>query len=313
MPAIFSTAPGKAILFGEHAVVYGQPAIAIPVTQLKAKAVVQALPLAKTGTIHIEAPDINLDSDLSQLPQTNPHAMAIQLVLDTFNIDKPPSFLLRITSKIPVASGLGSGAAVAVATIRALSNFLGQPLEDDQVCSLAFEIEKLHHGTPSGIDNTVITYAKPVYFIKGQPIEILSPTKSFTILIADTGVSKATSETIAQVHAAWRANPSEYEVIFNNIGEISKTAYSAINAGKLKLLGQLMDQNQNQLSEMDLSSPELDKLIQSAKKAGALGAKLSGGGQGGNMLALVDESNRASVQSALKNAGAASVFSTTIP
>ncbi len=292
---------------------YGQPAIAIPVTQFKAKAVVQALPLAKAGTIHIEAPDINLDTDLSQLPQTNPHARVIQLVLDTFNIDKPPSFLLRITSKIPVASGLGSGAAVAVATIRALSSFLGQPLGDDQVCSLAFEIEKLHHGTPSGIDNTVITYAKPVYFIKGQPIEILSPTASFTLLIADTGVSKATSETVAQVRAAWLANPSEYDAIFNNIGEITRAARSAITAGNLKLFGQLMDQNQNQLSEMDLSSPELDKLIQEAKKTGALGAKLSGGGQGGNMLALVDESNQVSVQSALKNAGAVSIFSTTIP
>lgn len=313
MPAIFSTAPGKVILFGEHAVVYGQPAIAIPLTQLKAKAVIQALPLAIAGTIHIEAPNINLDSNLSQLPQTNPHAKAIQLVLDTFNIDKPPSFLLHITSKIPVASGLGSGAAVAVATIRALSNFLGQPLEDDQVCSLAFEIEKLHHGTPSGIDNTVITYAKPVYFIKGQPIEILSPAASFTMLIADTGVSKATSETVAQVRAAWLANPYEYDSIFNDIGEITKAARLAINAGNLKLLGQLMDQNQNQLSEMYLSSIELDRLIQAAKEAGALGAKLSGGGQGGNILALIDESNQASVQSALKNAGAAGVFSTTIP
>ncbi|MFH1446000.1 MAG: mevalonate kinase, partial [Chloroflexota bacterium] len=81
----------------------------------------------------------------------------------------------------------------------------------------------------------------------------------------------------------------------------------------LKLLGQLMDQNQNQLLKMDLSSPELDKLIRAAKEAGALGAKLSGGGQGGNIIVLVDESNQDSVQSALKNAGAVSTFSTTIP
>ena len=161
-----ASAPGKVILFGEHAVVYGRPALAVPVTQVHADVKVEDSP---APGIWVDAPDISLHGEISSLPATHALASVIHNIFRTLKISSPPPLAIRITSTIPVASGLGSGAAVSVALIRALSSTVNHPLSDEQVNALAYETEKLHHGTPSGIDNTVITYAKPVYFIKQPP------------------------------------------------------------------------------------------------------------------------------------------------
>ncbi|MBN1148999.1 MAG: hypothetical protein JXA78_17205, partial [Anaerolineales bacterium] len=142
MPAIYATAPGKVILFGEHAVVYGRPAIAAPLNQLKARAAVSADPRAAPGTLRIQAPDVNLDALLDELPADHPLARAVSCVLAELGIQRPPACKLRITSSIPLAAGLGSGAAVSVAIIRALSAFLGRPLPAERVSALAYEVEK---------------------------------------------------------------------------------------------------------------------------------------------------------------------------
>ena len=161
MPAISASAPGKIILFGEHAVVYGRPAIAVPVLQVRAKAIVRADPRAQSGQVFIQAPDINLNTTLDDLPTTHPIAAAIRAVTSTMHLQQPPACNLRITSTIPIAAGMGSGAAVTVAILRALSAFWGNPLNDEQVSGMAYEVEKIHHGTPSGIDNHVVTSAMP--------------------------------------------------------------------------------------------------------------------------------------------------------
>src|SRR5690606_39028211 len=106
---------------------------------------------------------------------------------------------INISSTIPVASGLGSGAAVSVALLRALSSFFSLQLTEHQINEMVFESEKLHHGTPSGIDNTVITFNKPVYFVKDQPIETFTVGKPFTIIIADTGIPAPTKESVGDV------------------------------------------------------------------------------------------------------------------
>src|SRR3990170_8067071 len=111
MPAISASAPGKVILFGEHAVVYGYPAIAEPVLEIEAKAIINPLIQGSPGEIHVEAPDIELDADLNSLPKEDPLATAVRGVLSEFGIKQPPAFKLRVTSTIPVAAGLGSGAA----------------------------------------------------------------------------------------------------------------------------------------------------------------------------------------------------------
>jgi mevalonate kinase len=304
MPAISATAPGKAILFGEHAVVYGRPAIAVPVTQVKAKAIVTADPRRASGEVRLLAPDIGLESLLEELEPAHPLAAAIREVASALKVKRFPACTIKITSTIPVASGMGSGAAVSVAVIRALSTFLGHPLQDEKVSALAFEIEKIHHGTPSGIDNTVVTYCMPVYFVKGRPIETLKVRRSFTIVVGNTGVSSPTVAAVGQVRKAWQADKAQYEAYFDSLGAIAQSARQAIESGGIELLGPLMDADHGVLRKIGVSSTELDTLVTAARKAGAWGAKLSGAGQGGILIALVPPDRAEGIAKALQKAGA---------
>lgn len=327
-----SSAPGKIILFGEHAVVYGRPALAVPVTQVHAD--VEIADSSRAG-IWIDAPDVDLHAELNTLPSDHPLASVIHNFLFLSRTSPSPSgrgargeggfpdLEIKITSTIPVAAGLGSGAAVTVALTRALSMHLDIPMTDEEVNAFAYEIEKLHHGTPSGIDNTVITYAKPVYFIKGNPIETFSVGKPFTIVIGDTGIPAPTKESVSDVRRLWESDKEKWERVFDKVGNIAEEARSAIESGKSRqaaapdagstrwrrrrsweLLGEWMNENHRLLQQMTVSSPELDALVSAARNAGALGAKMSGGGRGGNMIALVEDRNAQAVASALKQAGA---------
>jgi mevalonate kinase len=177
-------------------------------------------------------------------------------------------------------------------------------MTDRQVNELAFEIEKLHHGTPSGIDNTVITYAKPVYFIKDRPIETFKVGKPFTIVIGDTGIPAPTKESVGDVRRLRMHDQNTIENIFNEIAQIALIGRRSIESGKPEQLGELMDQNHKYLQALTVSSPELEKLVEAARNAGALGAKLSGSGRGGNMIALVEQAKAKSVAGALMSAGA---------
>jgi mevalonate kinase len=305
MPAISASAPGKVILFGEHAVVYGRPAIAVPVTQVKAKAIVTANPRGAPGEVRVQAPDIGLESTLEELDAGNPLAAAILAVVSSLKVKRIPACTIKITSTIPVAAGMGSGAAVSVAVIRALSAFFGHPLPDEKVSALAFEVEKIHHGTPSGIDNAVVTCARPVYFVKGKPIEILQVGRSFTLVIGDTGIASPTAAAVGEVRKAWQTEKSQYEAYFESVGAITHSARQAIKSGGVELLGPLMDANHGVLRKIGVSCAELDALVMTARRAGAWGAKLSGGGRGGNMIALVPPARAEEVAKALQVAGAA--------
>jgi mevalonate kinase len=150
----------------------------------------------------------------------------------------------------------------------------------------------------------VVTYAKPVYFVKEQPIETFRVGKPFTIVIGDTGISAPTKESVSDVRRLWLSDKPRWESIFDKIAEISLTARRAIEQGHWELLGGLMNENHRLLQEMTVSSAALDKLVSAACKAGALGAKMSGGGRGGNMIALVEEKNTTVIAEALKVSGA---------
>lgn len=304
-----SSAPGKIILFGEHAVVYGRPALAVPVTQVHAD--VEVTDTDSAG-IWIDAPDIDLHAEMNTLPSDHPIAAVIHNLFFLSRVSPFPTINIKITSTIPVASGLGSGAAVTVALTRALSTHINYAMTDEQVNAFAYEIEKLHHGTPSGIDNTVITYAKPVYFVKGQAIETFKVGQPFTIVIGDTGVSAPTKESVGDVRKLWEADKTKWESVFDKVGELVKEARNSIESGKTKELGMLMNQNHTVLQELTVSSPELDKLVSAARTAGALGAKLSGGGRGGNMIALVEPSQAEAVAQSLRDAGAKNTIITQV-
>ena len=306
------SAPGKVILFGEHAVVYGKPALAVPVNAVKAQAEVTELADASSGTIRIEAPDAGIDLWLHEMHRDDPLAMAVRLVFAEIGRKPSAALHIRVESDIPLASGMGSSAAVSVAVLRALAAHLGHELPPERASALAFEVEKLHHGTPSGIDNIVVAYEQPVYFIPGSAPRTLNVTAAFTLMIGDTGETSATREVVAAVRERWNADPTSMEPVFSEIGSLTDRALRLIEHGEASSLGPLMDRNQALLKKIDVSSTGLERLINAAKQAGALGAKLSGAGRGGVMIALVTPASSAAVEAALRDAGAVRTIRTEV-
>ncbi len=303
------SAPGKVILFGEHAVVYGRPALAVPVSQVRATAIIEPSPPGSGLTIF--APQIGKCISLATAPQDEPLSFAARLTLERLHAGEPDA-VLTVSSTIPVAGGLGSGAAVSTALVRALAAFLGFEPENAWISELVFEVEKIHHGTPSGIDNTVIAYEQPVYFRRGHPVLRLYAGAPFTLIIGDTGIRSLTKEVVGDVRRAWESQRAHYETLFDRIGELAEQACNAIEVGDIRALGVLMDENHALLARLGVSSPELDLLVETARAAGALGAKLSGAGRGGNMVALVEEDTAAGIMEALKQAGAVNVIRTRV-
>jgi mevalonate kinase len=311
MPAISASAPGKIILLGEHAVVYNRPAIAAPVMQVRVKAIITPELRSSTGTILIDAPDINLLAQPEQLADNHPLRLLIETIQDRLQAQLP-AMRVRITSTIPVAAGLGSGSAVSVAVSRAISTFVGRPFSTVEASEIAYIVEKAHHGTPSGIDNTVVAYAQPVFFQRGRPIENLFPAQPFTLLIADSGLQSTTAAVVGDVRLGWQSDPERYEALFDAVAKIVLEARHAIEHGPVEPLGDLMNENHKLLQVMGVSCPELDRLVDTAVTAGAAGAKLSGGGRGGNMIALVTTDSAQQVEQALRTAGAVRTILTTV-
>jgi len=299
----------KAILFGEHAVVYGRPAIGVPITNIYTEVQVRE----GAGGATIVAEDLDQAWTLEELPPERPLGSIIRATLRLLDEDTAPNFLLTIRSTIPIARGLGSGTAVSTSVVRGLAYFYGAKLTTAQVSDLVFETEKLYHGTPSGVDNTIIAYQQPVYFVKGNVPERLRVARPFRLVVADTGVASETKVTVGDVRAAWQREPARYEQIFDAIAGTVSEARKAVEYGWPEKLGPLMDANQAQLRLLGVSSPELERLILAAKSAGAAGAKLSGGGRGGCMIALVDDSTEQPVAAALRHAASPLVLVTEVP
>lgn len=307
-----SAVPGKIILFGEHAVVYGRPAIAIPVREVNATVAVTEIPHARRSDIRIVAPDIHFYKWLHAADPEHPLARIIHLTLQELDIEETPPLNLLISSTIPVAAGLGSGAAVSVAIVRALSTYLGKPLPLARQSALAFEVERIYHGTPSGIDNMVVTHDRPLYFVKDHEPEFLHIGSSFPFVIGDTGLASHTAFAVSQVNEAWRMNRIRYESLFDALGLATEQARDSLEHGDITDVGPLMDHCQSLLERIGVSSPRLNELIEAARQAGARGAKLSGAGLGGNMIALVDSINAWQVEAAIQRAGATRTIRTEV-
>jgi mevalonate kinase len=313
MPAISAYAPGKIILCGEHAVVYGTPAIALPVTQVSTRTSIFAHPISPAGEVRITAPSVGLDGTLDLLSNQHPLRAAILLVEEELGITTLPACEIHITTTIPLAAGLGSSASVTVSLVRALSQFLGHPFSDELVNKIAFEVEKIHHGTPSGIDNTVITYQTPVFFRKGFPIEHLDILNEFTLVITDSGTASSTVKTVAGVRERWLQDSKTYDGYFSQIGALTNRICQVLRSGNLTENGSLLTENHELLRSIGVSTTLLDRLVASALDAGATGAKLSGGGGGGNVIAIVDPSFVSDVAQALTSCGSVRTIITTIP
>lgn len=316
-----ASAPGKVILFGEHAVVYGRPAIAVPITQLQATATVQA---GNRGfTIH--APDLNRTLTVDITEATDPLAVAVVNTLrylearySDARLAHDPSassesgLTIHLESTIPVGRGFGSSAAVSTALVRAVGRYFGMDLSPDEVSRLVYEIEVLHHKTPSGIDNTVIAYGQPVYFVRDETMQRFEVGRPMHLVIADTGITTPTRETVGDVRAGWQRDPERYEALFDRIGAIVVAARTAIAEGDWVEVGRLMDENHARLRELRVSCDALDRLVYAARGAGAMGAKMTGGGRGGNIIAVVMPWAVQDVVTAVRRAGAVEAIETVV-
>ena len=309
-----ASAPGKIILFGEHAVVYGRPAIAVPVANVRARATLEAAP-ANAG-FRIIAPDLERNYLLANAAPDDPLAKTVQIMLEHLGQNRPPNATLHVSSTIPLGRGLGSGAAISAAIVRATADFFGQTIPTETVSNLVYQVEKLYHGTPSGIDNTVISYEQPVYFIKGRPMQRLKMVNPFTLVIGDTGIVASTREVVGGVRQRLQADTQRFEGYFDEMSVIARHAKMIIEQQGMPVqaLGKLMNENQELLEDIGVSVPELEQLVVAARAAGAWGAKLSGAGGGGNMIALVPPNPDviAAVSSAITWAGASAVFVTEV-
>ena len=306
-------APGKVILLGEHAVVHGHPALAAPVHQVRARAEILDAQPEPSDDLWVEAPDIGLASWLRAMDPEAAIPTALRLTQTAIGSPSLPAVTLRLTSTIPVAAGLGSGAAITLAIVRALSEHAGRSLPLDQQSAIVFEVDKVHHGTPSGIDNTVITYGEPIRFQAGAPARRLQLARALPLLIADSGVASPTGKAVAGVRQRLQQSPAETLACFEAIHRIVDQGTAAVEQGQLDAFGACMNENQSQLRSLGVSSPPLERLVEAAIGAGALGAKLSGAGLGGNVVVLVRAASAPDVADALRKAGARRILETEVP
>lgn len=305
-----ANASGKVILFGEHAVVYGRPAIAVPVSEVQAKATIEPGPSGQGLVVH--APDLEKRVVVREAPIGEPLAHIVRASMKAMLRAGDPDLTITVTSHVPIARGMGSGAAVSTAIARALTRHYACWFASQAISDLVFETEVIYHGTPSGIDNTVIAFEKPVYFVKDATREIFWVGEPFLLAIADTGIQSSTREVVGDLRRRHDANPTRYDPLFDRIGEITTRARLAMEKGEIGLLGRLMDDNHTILQQLEVSCPELDRLIMAAREGGALGAKMSGSGWGGNMIALVSQENRGRLDMMLRLAGASNVIITEV-
>jgi mevalonate kinase len=311
MPAIVSKVPGKIILFGEHAVVYGYPAIAVPIKAVHLK--VSILPnIHGNDSLISSQTSIRYDEiPISAIDENDPIRNSIDNLFSYIN-QKSPKFKMNISSTIPIAAGLGSSAALSVAITRGMSQFLGIQLTDEEINSLAFKSEKVQHGSPSGIDNSVITFLKPIIFSRKKGISAITIRKPFHIILADTGKRTLTKKVVAFVGERFKTKPDMIKPIFEEIGEITVLALEALKNGNIGKIGELMICNHRALVNLGVSSIELDRLVRTAQRNGAMGAKLCGGGKGGYIVAICNQKSCKNVISGLREEGATKIIPTTI-
>ena len=293
------TAAGKVILLGEHAVVYGRHALAMPI-----KDAVTARCRKARGPVVLRIPGWGLTQSFDQQDDSVTGAASIlQLLLAQLKVSAE-NMEMEVESRLPVAQGLGASAALAASMARALSEHLNLNLADDEVNRLTFECEKLAHGDPSGIDNTVAVYGQPLLFRKGkEPVqESIDLQRAPPLVIACSGKRGMTREQVAGVRRRHEKNPSLYEAVFDNIDKLSQAGLKALVGGDYDALGAQMNVCHGLLNAIEVSTPELEAMVALAREHGAIGAKLTGAGGGGSIVALCPGVQDA-VSSALRDSG----------
>jgi mevalonate kinase len=274
---------GKAILFNEHFVVYGIPSI---VSSIGKYTVAKVEPLDQPGFKLEDNREATPNYKEEKLEQQKDSLDRIFRKMDLDPVDT--GMRIELGGNLYAASGVGASAASCVAIARALSTYYDLNLSDEEINEIAYEGEKGYHGTPSGIDNTASTYGGIIWFEKRDPgvIERISLPAPVEIVMGNTGTVANTSLAVVGVRERKEKNPDKYKQIFNRAENIAYLAKTALQEGDHREVGKLMNENHKLLQQIEVSSKELDFLVSIARDHGSYGAKLTGGGLGGNMLAL---------------------------
>ena len=276
---------GKVILFGEHFVVHGIPGIASAI-DLTVDAEVKKN-IGNGFDVKDERKGASGYAEKKKLQQKE----SIERMLKMFGIDQEKNHLDIWLGGGIAFSGIGSSAASSVAIARAIAEEFDMKLPDKRINEIAYEAEKAYAGTPSGIDNTAATFGGLIWFKKNlggekDSIENLNISGPIEIIICDTGIVADTKEMVAGVADRKKKYPEKYDKIFKQEEELIVKARKALEDFDLKKVGQLMDMNHKLLQDIEVSCKELDYLVKVARENGAYGAKLTGGGGGGCIVAL---------------------------
>lgn len=274
---------GKAILFNEHFVVYGIPSI---VSAIGKYTVAKVEPYDKK---ELKLEDLREATPNYKEDKLEQQKASLKRIFKKMNIDVSKNGLkITLDGNLYCASGIGASAASCVAIARALSDYFNFNLSDDEINDIAYEGEMGYHGTPSGVDNTASTYGGLIWFQKGDTnvIERIPISNPIEIVIGNTGKVADTAAAVAGVGGRKKKNPEKYQEIFDRAENITYLAKQALQEGDYREVGKLMNENHKLLQQIEVSSRELDFLVSIARDQGALGAKLTGGGLGGNMIAL---------------------------
>jgi mevalonate kinase len=292
---------GKVILFGEHSVVHGRPALARAVSQgVEVRALESP---ASVTTLHIDPWQVDLDTGAA--PNRGHEALQRALkIARGFYPDAPFELTLRADVRLPGGAGMGSSAAIGVAVLRAMDEAYGQARTDVDVFQRSLDWEKVFHGNPSGVDNAMATYGGTALYVRGQPLAPVTQAQPIQLLAAYSGPSPSTEKMVSLVKQQLDADPVGVGGLFDEIADIVQRGKSALERGDTATLGSCMNDNHQRLIKLKLSTDKLNQMVAAACSAGALGAKLTGGGGGGCMLALVDGPDaHAAVSHALKAYG----------
>ena len=293
---------GKVILFGEHFVVHGIPGI---VSAIDASTDAEVKKAQKGINVKDERKTAKGYSEEKRLQQLE----SIERMLKAMNLDTKTPLDIWIGGTLPGFSGLGASAASSVAIARAISEELSLNLSNEKINQIAYEGEKAYAGNPSGIDNTAATYGGLMWFKKnpagGQDlVEKLHVRRPIEIVIGSTGKVANTKAMVEGVAERKKKDPAKYDPLFKQAESLAVAGRKALEEGDLKKVGALMNENHRILQEIGVSSKELDLLVEMARKQGAFGAKLTGGGGGGCMVALTPGKDlQGKVVSAIKSAG----------
>ena len=274
---------GKAILFNEHFVVYGVPSIVSAIGRYtiakisssnkngyKINDYRNATPGYKEGKIHQQKTSI----------ENIIKKMNLNFIKDGINIE--------LGGNLFASSGIGASAASCVAIVRAFNSYYNLNLREEEINDIAYEGEKGYHGTPSGVDNTASTFGGLIWFEKSEKniIKKIDITNPIEVVMGNTGKVANTELAVKGVRDRRETNPDKYSEIFNRAENIAYLAKSALEGEDYSELGKLMNENHKLLQQIEVSTRELDFLVNIAREHGAYGAKLTGGGLGGNIIAL---------------------------